>query len=65
MGKVGWLESFFENQKSGVKCTCCSDCDRERDAAQREIERLRSALRWLARNDANGWIKDKVKETLQ
>lgn len=29
-----------------------------------EIERLEKALRWLARNDANGWIREKVKEVL-
>ena len=29
-----------------------------------EIDRLTKALRWLARNDANGWVKQKVEEVL-
>lgn len=29
-----------------------------------EIERLTKGLRWLARNDANGWVKQKVEEVL-
>jgi len=29
-----------------------------------EIERLERALRWLGRQDANGWVKQKVNEVL-
>jgi hypothetical protein len=29
-----------------------------------EVLRLQRALRWLARHDANGWIREKVKKTL-
>lgn len=35
------LASFFRSQRD-VKCSCSGDCDRERDAAEAEILRLRA-----------------------
>lgn len=34
-------------------------------ALRAEIDRLTRALRWLARNDANGWVREKVRDTLR
>lgn len=41
--EIDWLASFYENQR-GPKCTCCGDCDRERDAAEARIKELELAL---------------------
>jgi hypothetical protein len=35
------------------------------EAAEAEVARLEKALKWLARNDVNGWVKEKVTETLR
>ena len=40
---IDWLASVYENQR-GPKCTCCGDCDRERDAAEARIKELELAL---------------------
>ena len=48
--RIDWLVSFFENQKN-VKCSCCSDCDNERDAAEAEIVRLAARLQEAEREN--------------
>lgn len=48
-----WLTSFYENQKD-IKCTCCSDCDNERDAAHARIRELEDAMLQLVGQHPDG-----------
>lgn len=50
MSEPNWLNEFMEREREtpGHSCSCSRDCDRERQSALAEIQRLRAVTAWAS-----------------